>query len=543
MHTPAQAILWQIFWRSRWGFASAGAFLLVAIALSHLLPTHWTVRLGDDEVPAVGWFVGMSCLFANVMLIPAFSMSGVDARNFTFAGHMLILPMRTSGLVAWPLVSGCLIVAAFWVVNASFVFRPTGFAAPLWWPAAALALFLATFQALAWTPFAQRWLHGVVSVAVLMAMFLVPLLVVLLGEFVGVPLTEFAASTLLFALIPIAYVAAHSGVARARGGDFYDWRAWGRFTERFARWRPAASHRFRSMSRAQLWYECRAHMIVPVFIACMLPCFLFVPALEPHNVALGWRLLGTLLGAPVLIGMLGGGTLGHLVDPLSKEASSTFVLVRPISTLTIIRGKLVVAAIMTAAIWVLFLGYISLLLLRPGLTQSIERAASSVPTWKAIAYPLLVLSLLVLFSWMSMIESLWISLTGRKWVEVANGVGMAGLIFVSVGIALWIVVHPQLEATALAAVPWIMGLLLAIKFAVSAWLLYGLVHSRVISVGGAAMMTATWLAVALSLCALAVALLPPELAPATKVIPGIALLVPFARLVGAPLALQWNRHR
>ena len=123
MHSPAQAILWQIFWRCRWGFASAAAFLLLAIALSHMLPRHWTIQVGDDEVPAVGWFFGVSCLFVNIMLIAAFSMSGADARNLTFAKHMFVLPVRTSTLVAWPLISGCLTVAAFWLINASLVFR------------------------------------------------------------------------------------------------------------------------------------------------------------------------------------------------------------------------------------------------------------------------------------------------------------------------------------------------------------------------------------------------------------------------------------
>jgi hypothetical protein len=320
VHSPGQAILWQIFGRFRWGFVSAGVFLLAAVALSHVLPRHWTIPLGDDAVPAVGWFLGMSCLFVNVMLIVAFSMSGADARNFTFDKYPFVLPVRTAALVAWPLISGCLTVAAVWLINASFVFRPTGIAAPLWWPATALALFLATFQALAWTPFAQRWLHCVLAVVVLMT----PFVVLLVGIVLDVRLSEFAVTVLLMALIPLAYFAAHSGVARARCGDFYDWRAWGRFTEWLSHGRRAASHPFRSMRRAQLWYECRAHMIVPVFIACMLPCFLFVVAIEPRNVDFGWRLLGILLVAPVLVAMLSGGALGHLVDPLSKHETGSF---------------------------------------------------------------------------------------------------------------------------------------------------------------------------------------------------------------------------
>mgnify|MGYP003353091037 CR=1 FL=1 len=45
MYAPARAILWQIFRRNQWGFAIAFAYLLLAIATSHLLTpyvrTHW----------------------------------------------------------------------------------------------------------------------------------------------------------------------------------------------------------------------------------------------------------------------------------------------------------------------------------------------------------------------------------------------------------------------------------------------------------------------------------------------------------------------
>jgi hypothetical protein len=536
---PAQAILWSIFARFRWGFAAAGAFLLAAIALVRVLPEHWTIHLGESDLPAVAWFFGISCLFVNFMLIAAFSMSGDDARNYTFARHMFVLPLRTGTLAGWPMVSGCLTVAAFWLINAGLVFRPAGIAVPLWWPAAAFALFLAVFQALAWTPFVQRWLHGAMTLIVLVS----PLLVLLLMIFIDVRLNELAATAIFVALIPLAYLAARSGVARARRGEAYDWRAWGRFTAWLARRRPAASHPFRSMNRAQLWYECRAHMIVPVFILCMLPCFLFVPAMGKDDVALGWRLLGIMLGAPVLVALLAGGTLGTLVDPMSRNASSTFVLARPMTTLAIVRSKLVAAAIMTAAIWILFAGYISLLLVRPGFIESIGRVAGSVPLWKAIGYPLLVLSLLVLLTWKTMVESLWIGLAGRKWVETTVAFGLVGLVLAGAGCGLWIALHPQLHAPALAAVPWVMGLLLAMKLAAAAGVVYGLLRWRLTTTRGAALMALAWLVALCSFCALALAVLPPDLAPPSKVIPGIALFIPFARLAGAPLALQWNRCR
>src|SRR4029453_13483360 len=185
------------------------------------------------QVPAVGWFLGVSCLFLNVMLMASFAMNGTDARDLVFVKHLFVLPVQTSTLVGWPMFSGCLTVSAVWLINAIFFYRATGIAAPLWWPAAAFSLFLVTIQALAWTPFAQRWLHIALTIAVLIS----PLLLLIVGLNLDLNPTEPLLAALFLALIPVAYVAAVSGVARARRGAPYDWRAWGRFVEWLARWR------------------------------------------------------------------------------------------------------------------------------------------------------------------------------------------------------------------------------------------------------------------------------------------------------------------
>ena len=540
MNSPGQAILWQIYWRARWGFAAAAAFLLLGVTLTHLLPRYWTLQVDSlENVSAFGWFFGVCGLYANFILMAAFSMSATDARNLTFSNHMFVLPVRTSTLVAWPMFSGCLTVAVFWLIDACFIFRASGIAAPLWFPAAAFALLLTSFQALAWTPFAQRWVHIALTAVVLTS----PFLVFLVGLVLNIQLNEPVATCLLVGLIPIAYLAAVSGVGRARRSEAYDWRAWGRFLEWLAKWRPAATHPFRSMGTAQLWYECRAHLVVPVFIACMMPMFIFVPAMDRDNLELGWRQLGIMLVAPLFVAGMAGAALGNLTDPISKSYTASFVLVRPISSLSILRGKLVTAAIMTGAIWLLFLGYISLLLTRPGFPQSIAQVASNVPVWKAIGYPILALWLLVLLSWKNMVASLWVTLTGRKWVEQANSFGFIGLVFVGICSGLWIGFHPELHQPALAAVPWLIGLLVVLKLAVAGFVVRGLIQSRLTGKGGAALMVAAWLAVVGSLCAVALLLLPPAYAAPQNIIPGIALFIPFSRLAGAPLALAWNRHR
>jgi hypothetical protein len=85
--------------------------------------------------------------------------------------------------------------------------------------------------------------------------------------------------------------------------------------------------------------------------------------------------------------------------------------------------------------------------------------------------------------------------------------------------------------------------LLLIKAVVAALVLRGLVLSRLIGLAAAALMVGTWLATVAALCGLALYLLPGEYAKPLNVIAGIALYVPFSQLAGAPLALEWNRHR
>jgi hypothetical protein len=128
-------------------------------------------------------------------------------------------------------------------------------------------------------------------------------------------------------------------------------------------------------------------------------------------------------------------------------------------------------------------------------------------------------------------------------VELAFNYAFIGLVVVSVGIALCLTFRPQWQATTLAAVPWLIGVLLAIKLTAAVFVIQGLLRWRLTTTSGAALMVATWLVVTLSLTAIALASLPPEHAAATKIFPGIALLIPFARVAGAPLALEWNRHR
>jgi hypothetical protein len=541
MHTPGQAILWQIAWRPRWALAAAGLYLLGAIVLIHVLPKNLTIQLGDESVPAVAWFLGMPGLLTSIMLIAAFSMSGHDIKDSGFTTHMFVLPIRVRTLVAWPMFSGCITVAGVWLITAALVFRPGGIDAPLWWPAGAIVAFLAAFQAVTWTPFAQRWMQ----LAVLIAIHVVPILVLILLVRLNVQLSDLMIGLLELSVVPVAYVAAVSGVARARRGDPYDWRLWNRFVEWITTRQSRARRPFSSWQTAQIWFECRSHVwTLPLFVGSILCCAVFMPFVEPDNVELGWRFLGILLAAPLFIAVAAGGTLGNLHDPYSKTDTATFVLTRPISTWSLVRGKLVAAAISTGLTWAVILFGISLLLLlRWDFLNSIVEGARHFPVWKAVGLPLLLLVLLVVMTWKNTIENLWIVLTGRPWVASANITAAVVLMTCVIGGGFWIYFHPQWQPLALATGPWLIGLLLVLKALLAVAILWRLDRLRVIRRQAAAALAGLWCLVVLGLCVLACLLVPAERVSIGSILPGIALLVPFSRLAGAPLALAWNRHR
>jgi hypothetical protein len=540
MRSPGRAILWQISWRSRWGLVAGATYLLLAIVLSHVVPKNLNIPIGDGQMPAVGWFLGLPSVFVNIMLVAVFSMSGHDLKESGFTRHMFVLPIPTRTLVAWPMFTGYLTVIAVWLVTAVLVFRAGGIAAPLWWPAAALAYFLASFQAISWTPFAQRWLHIVVTAAVIMLPIVaLPVFVVL-----DVQMSEPMIALLFIALIPVAYAAALSGVARARRGDPYDWRLWRRVGEWAMKRRSHASRPFWSWKTAQIWFECRAHVwTVPVFLGCNLLCFLFLPALDRNNIALGWRFLGIMLLAPLFVAVMAGGALGNLHAPFSRSDTGTFLLTRPISTVSLVKGKLIAAAICTASIWIIMLAFMSLLLVRPGFPQSIAEAARRFPTWQAIGLPLLVLALLVAFTWKTMIENLWVALTGRTWVAHANNFGLITLVFCGGGVGLWIYFHPEVHGLAHAAVPWVIRLLLIGKLVLATTVLWSLDRSRLVRRSGLAAMAGVWGLIVIGLCSIALTFSPTSQFSVQDTVAAIVLVTPFSRLGVAPLALAWNRHR
>jgi hypothetical protein len=551
MHTsyaPVRAILWQIYWRSRWGFAAALAYLLVAIATSHWLTPYARTHWGDAAVTMIGLYLGAPCALIIVLIIAAFCLAGTRGGETVPPTHMLVLPISARMLVTVPMAAGAVTVAIVWLIVAYFVLRPADFAVPILRPTAVLTLFLTVFQAIAWTPFAQRWIQGVLTVFAGAGTFGWVLGGIAFGfSRFGPAVEPFVASALVLALVPVAYLFALSGVAMTRRGDSYDWRLWNRLKDRLAAWQKPAEHPFSSPRAAQIWFELRTTgWYPPVMTGATALFFPFMLLSDPSDVSQSWKFLGIFLGLPLLMATVSGGALGNFggIDTSAKAHSQgPFLFVRPITSAMFIRDKLLAGALVTVMIWLTALPMGLLILLRPGFCQAIIEMARQTPAWKVGLLPPLAVLLLIATTWKQLVEGYWSALTGRAWVMHVFLLMLMFLLMGGLGFGIAAAVFPQYQAVATAALPWIMGILLGVKLAAAILVLRGLESSALLSNEYIVAMIATWIFVVAALTSLTIWLIPPGAASIRDILSSIVLLVPFSRLAGAPLAVEWNRHR
>jgi hypothetical protein len=151
--------------------------------------------------------------------------------------------------------------------------------------------------------------------------------------------------------------------------------------------------------------------------------------------------------------------------------------------------------------------------------------------------------MLVVWTWKRMVDSLFLGLTGRKWV--IQGSIFAGMftVVVLVLIAMWIKNDPDVLENARLLVPWFFGVFLCCRFAVAAWAVQRLRRRQLVSYGTVLGWSFAWLVLAFTLFGMLGWALPRELVPLPYVAFAILFVMPMAHLCATPLALAWNRHR
>lgn len=530
--TPAQAMLWQI-WRGWWGGLVLGwAYLLLAAVVVRLLPGLLEqTSPGIAALPEAGRVLSLPGGFIIIHLLSAFTVGGGELTDTGYSRRMFVLPVTTRTLVAWPMIWGSVAVGCVWLLIAGLILRPTGLAAPLWWPGAALAVGLTIMQCASWLPLAQGWLRAVFVLPALMSLVGVALLL----SFSEFP--EWLATGLLLCCLPLTYATTLWGVALARRGDALEWRLWERLVARSANWRKPAEHPFSSFARAQLWFECRCFAwSLPLFVA-LLAVFLAALVLAERGceVTEAWKLLATVLLMPAGLATILGGPLG--------KPSFPFTATRPVSSVDMVRSKLQMAFLSALAAHIPMLFVVPLFLFWPDLFGYVLQGARSAGPLKATAILVLVVVLPVLLTWKGLVENMWLGLAGRPWLMNAVSFCLPLVIGsgISLGLACWL--YPELQALVWSLLPWFIGLLLVAKLIAAAWVLSALVRAQLVRHIAAATMLAVWGLVVLELWLLVSWLIPGQLLSKGSALAAVVLFIPFSRLAGAPLALEWNRHR
>ena len=274
MNSPAVGIAYVLWLKARWVI---GGMLVYIVGMA--------VAIRLDLFPDAADQIMCSSLllvFALATLLNALVFSPIDlgAKGSVYPTHMLVLPLRTRALVGWPMLCGGIVNALLWVLLASLVFIPGGFAVSLVWPAAILAAVGAWVQAIAWSPFPSPF-------ARVPMLFLAVCPTVVLGIWAGSrsesQLVSAGATVGALLWMLVGYGFGVVGLSRFRTGREWNW------FRMLAGLRTIADHAlrqhsardtmppFHSANAAQMWYECRRNAI---FMPAMLGFFsMFVLAL------------------------------------------------------------------------------------------------------------------------------------------------------------------------------------------------------------------------------------------------------------------------
>jgi hypothetical protein len=569
MHSPALTIGWELWARHRWGLSAIGAGALVAAVLVQVLPDGPVARLLGNLSPAWVLFV-----YLYLVSIFVYGESTLGGKAVGFPPRLFTLPLRTSKLVAWPMLYGTLSAAGLWLWLSALILVPCGRAPTVtWWPALLLAANLACTQAVCWTLVRAPLLRLVV---VILGLPSIVLAAVLVWAKYNLEVTLGQVTLGLCAVIGTAYAVAVVGVARDRRGDWLGWAWLGQLLlkavprlppspyplprrcrepsgtagpARLAGPTPREEDRVRGRERSsasplrcQRWLEVRRHAwLLPAFVGFFLALLFWATALplDPVEVA---HVVAAIVGFPAVLAFFVGFGMGKTSFWARDLQLSSFIATRPLSCAALARAKLHAAGLSALAAWGLVVLLAPLWVVASGNVEVVRALADVLfrgqPAWKLSLLAPLALAELVGLTWLQIVAGMCLSLTGRVWV-----VNAVVLLYGAIGTALaslviWAGFHPDFFDTLLLVLGWLGVGLGLLKLSAAAWVWRWSGRRQ----GTGAWLT-LWLAIAACLLVPLYALVPENPVPTHLVALYVVLALPLSRLIGLPAAVAWNRHR
>ena len=533
----ARAFAWEFGRGHRLGLVVLAVYMIGFYAVRSLIvgPDH-PIRLAPPNGLAA--FIVVPMTFAGFYFIGIFTfgLSGdLAARESIFPRRLFTLPVTSAALAGWPMLYGGAAMASLWIVAAA-VARVIGsdINMPWIWPMLFAAVVIAWMQALTWMPYGIRGLRVVVAVFVLFTIDMVVFVAV------NVHVADSTLIALLAPQLPIAYLVARYGVARARRGDIPDWSRLRSREHRESFGAASVERRFASAADAQAWFEWqRFGKTLPALVALVVPVELLLLFIPGNNTA-------PIVFVVVILALMTPPFLAVFAAP-SLSTATPYMARRPLSSVDLITAKIRMTVWSALAAWLLNIFFICGALLMSGrMAVVVERlqTGSQVTGWlRMTAVVAVIVVSLIASTWKHLVQSMCVGLTGRDWLIKASVVG--GLV---VMLTLWPLVSETLTNPAATAIvwnglPWILAVMVLIKMIAGAWVAIRLYDSRLLGDRALVIGAVCWLAAVLAIYGVL------EWFADSPAIPryflgAIAVLsVPLARVSAAPLALEWSRHR
>jgi hypothetical protein len=551
MNSPAGGLGYYLWLRIRWGAAGTLAYLICLGIAAHVVP-----KFGEPD-PII---LALCALTASIThLLQVFTLGPADfgVKTSGFPTYMFALPVKTRTLSGWPIVYAAASFAMLWVLIVFVVLVPAGYSPPILWPAAIGATAVGWIQAVSWSPFPTPFAR-VPAIAIAMA----PL--ILCGTWTAIYPNSLLVLLGVIALcslwLVVAYAVAIRGIARARCGTESNWTflmpQLSALIELWWSTNPFGWRGFSSPTMAQFWHECRRNVLVSpamaVFIGLPLLALNCHTVLNPSSdrtllfgglpISPAAMCLVIWIAVPLLLATTLGQGMGKF-DVWGKDTMPSFFAIRPMTTVRFVALKLVAAAVSVIAGWAI-VGLLNavwaLIEISPlNANESLVRAAWENLTLRGATVAVLAAAAVVAITWRLVVIGMWPSLSGRKGVPITISIASLAWLGLAGFFASWVYKHPEVHPRLLGLTTTVVGVLLAAKFAVSAWAICRLHQLQLITVRATTKLLAAWFAVFIAI----LAGLSQLVSPNWLMVGCVALMLPVARIAFAPLALHWNRHR
>jgi hypothetical protein len=540
MRSPAAAFRWELGTRHRWILVAVPIYL---IALSFLkrwvLGPERNVEFGDD-------FTGfglapLSFAFFYFVAVFSFGLNGdLAGRASIFPSRLFTLPVPTSELARWPMVYGAAAMVVLFLAACAIGRWLLGMEVPLLWPAIMAAVVLAWLQAFTWMPYGLPGLRVLAATSVLIA----------LDSFVitaiNLKLSEAALIAFLAPQLPIAYLTACYALARARRGVVPDW------TMSFGSRRARSGDRrpFTSATSAQLWFEWRRHgRSLPTLVAIVLPFELLLFFVGGYtSKSFVWFVTFAVLCTPIIMAGFAATTISK-ANPFAREAYgvSPFLATRPLTSAQLVAAKLQMACWSTALTWVIVAIVAPIGIAWSGadsvLIDWLRWMTDTVGLARSAVLLALIFGTCIMLTWVMLVQSLYLGLTGRVWIIKSSGFVVL-VLFSLLGPAFqWFMTSTAAERWLWDHWPGLFGALVALKAAAGMWVATQLHRRQLITDQRLLLLTAIWLTAVAVLYVTSVWWADTPFLPRYAFAMIATLLVPFARVAAAPLALALNRHK